>query len=134
MPAPSQQPARAYTLDSLADVYVSQNESDFGFELILMKDGSSRMAVPNGDQLTRIHGRWSLQGDRITIEQKVGKKNERLVYVVREALKPASLRGDVRCKGSFGLEAVSVSEGEDRAEFFVWPKKAVMAKQAPCGK
>jgi hypothetical protein len=131
--AASQKPATAYTRESLANVYGTHNEHDFGFELLLRQDGSSRMTVPNGEEVNRFNGRWRLQGDRITVEQKVGKKNDRLVYVVREALKPAHWSG-AGCKGSFGLEALSVGEGEDRTDFFVWPKQALMAEQAPCRK
>ena len=92
------------------------------------------MEVPNGDQLTRISGRWRVEGDRVTVDQTVRKKPERLVYVVREALKPADVSANPGCKGSFGLQAVAVPKGEDLDDHRIWPVKAIAAEQAPCRK
>ena len=105
-----------------------------GFRLILRKDGSSVMEVANGDQLTRIAGRWRVEGDRVTVDQTVRKRPERLVYVVREALKPADVSANPGCKGSFGLQAVAVPKGEDLDDHRIWPVKAIEAEQAPCRK
>ena len=133
-PAAQQAPAKVYTRDALATAYSSYGETDIGYQLVLRKDGSSVMEVPNGEQLTRIAGRWRVEGDRVTVDQTVRKRPERLVYVVREALKPADVSANPGCKGSFGLQAVAVPKGEDLDDHRIWPLKAIEAGQAPCRK
>ena len=141
-PAPSQagmaQPVAAarLTREALANTYQTYNEHGFGFALVLRKDGTSTMEVPDFDtnKVAKVHGKWALNADRITIEQKVGKKADRLEYVVREALKPSDPSMIPGCRGAFGLEAVKVYSGESLGDYFVWPKQAILAEQAPCPK
>ena len=133
-PQIAQPPAKTYTRTTLANTYSSYEETDMGFRLILRKDGSSVMEIANGDQLSRIAGRWRVEGDRVTVDQTVRKKTERLVYVVRDVVKPADVSANPGCKGSFGLQAVAVPKGEDLDEHRIWPLKAIEAGQAPCRK
>ena len=133
-PQAAQIPAKRYTREVLATTYSTYGPTDIGYELVLRKDGSSVMEVPNGEQLSRFMGRWRVEGDRITVDQTVRKKPERLVYVVREALKPGDVSANPGCKGSFGLQAVVVPKGEDLDDHRIWPVKAIEAEQAPCRK
>ncbi len=137
-PAGMAQPVAAarLTRDALANTYQTMNETGFGFTLVLRKNGTSTMEMvsddPESNKVLKYHGKWVLNADRITVEQKVGKRTDRLVYVVRAALKDLSTFPN--CRGAFGLEAVKLSNGGRLQDHFVWPEQAILAEQAPCPK
>lgn len=129
------QPARvARTREGLVNTYQTHNEGSFVFTLTLRKNGSATMELPDfeTEKTYRYQGHWQLDGDRVTVTTKNGKRTDRIDYVVRDALGPLDPTQEPHCRGTFGLEALSVSGEESRGDYFVWPRQAVLSGQSPC--